>query len=157
MKTRTKTTKPAGAFRKNTHRHVVLLQMIPPSRGPSRLEKASVLDTMAAYVGYTAGDIFSGRITNVKVEIPPPPMPWKARKTTLYRVRTACRNHGTSREKLTYSCTMVCAKPHPREKMMKTATQKAMVDLRPNVSLSLATTTREPTSLSVGACWNRWR
>jgi hypothetical protein len=64
---------------------------------------------------------------------------------------------GFSNKERTYSCTMVFAKPHPKEKMMKTATQKAMVDLRPNVSLSFATTTREPNVLSVGTHWTKWR
>ena len=67
---------------KNTQRQLELEAMAPPSRGPMALDMAKVDDKMPL-MGDLTGPGTSVAMPMAKLYSPPPPTPWKARKTIL--------------------------------------------------------------------------
>lgn len=67
---------------KNTQRQLELEAMAPPSRGPMALDMAKVDDKMPL-MGDRTGPGTSVAMPMAKLYSPPPPTPWKARKTIL--------------------------------------------------------------------------
>ena len=76
------------------------------------------------------------------VYIPPPPIPWNARRTTL--LTTQHSMPAIRVRPFTYSCVKVCAAPHAAEKTVNRKTASKIRGLRPKMSLNLDNMMRKP-------------
>lgn len=104
---------------------------------------AYTMAMLALKVAHFAGGTRSVIIVMPSAKHPPPPIPWKARKTMLESIGQR-RDSKRKESDTTYSCTIVLAAPHAALPIMNIAMAVASTGFRPSISLSFANTTTTP-------------
>ena len=92
---RANATIPSGRLTRKIHRQLALSTMTPPTSGPSTAAIPHIDENRPKYLPRSRGGTMSPTVAKVRPQMPPPPMPCRARAAI--------------------NCGMVCAAPHSNE------------------------------------------